>query len=150
MNTQELTLFCLTDPYIRKCFGGVIPADKLPVFDYGKPKVFIVNTEKEGEDGEHWICIFTSNIPEYFDSLGQQPQPDFVNFLINQGPNYLRNTRRVQDYYSNTCGLYCLFYAYFRCRRYSFQDIMDMFSYNLKQNEFIVKTFYQLAMKNIK
>jgi hypothetical protein len=145
MNTIQLIDFCLSDPYINNYFGGVLPADQLPLIVSENPKLYIVNTDKAGEVGEHWICIFTSKVPEYFDSLCKEPEEEFSNFLLLNGPNYRTNNRRVQDYNTNTCGLYCLFYSYLRCRNYSFKYIMNFFSNNLQLNEYLVKSFYHFT-----
>jgi hypothetical protein len=148
MNTIELIQFCVKDPHINKYFGGVMAADQLPMIVYEKPKLYIVNTDKSGESGQHWICIFTSDVPEYFDSLGKYPhQTEFINFLHVNGPSYWINTRRVQDYNTNTCGLFCLFYSYLRCRNYSYDQIMSMFYHNLQLNEYMVKCFYNMTVQ---
>ena len=52
------------------------------------------------------------------------------------------NNKRVQNYGTNTCALFCLFYSFFSSRKVSFQHIMTMFSDNLLSNESIVIKFF--------
>lgn len=142
LNTQQLASYMLNDPFIREQFGGVLALDQLQ-YTHLKPKIYIVNTDPQNEPGEHWFCIYLNCIPEHFDPAGVIPMSIVKNYLIVNGPNFLCNRQRVQSYFSETCGLYCLFYAYFRCRNYSFQSILSMFSNNLLLNETIVKFFYK-------
>ena len=144
MNTQQLRQYMLLDPYIRQYFGGVISSDKLPLTVH-KPRIYIVNTDPSSLPGEHWVTLFIDSVCEHFDSSGIRPRKDFENYLIAHGPNYMFNNQRVQDFKTDTCGLYCLMYAYFRCRGYSFSNILDMFKDNLAINEIIVKYFYSLS-----
>lgn len=55
---------------------------------------------------------------EFFYSIGQPPEhyhASFRGFLVNNGPRYKVIRKRIQDYSSTTCGLYCLFYSLHRC-----------------------------------
>ena len=133
LNTAELYSFLsyneTTSPYL----GAVCAADQLPPLHIQNPKLFIVNTQTSDLPGSHWVCFFLSEKgpPEFFDSLGQTPQyyqENFENFLVNHGYNYLINSCPVQSPNSTACGYFCLFYAYLRCRGYSFENIMSKFS----------------------
>ena len=141
MNTSQLEAYMLKDQYISQFYGGVVAADQLPLFS-SKPAVYIVNSDPISLPGSHWIAVFIDTICEHFDSAGFKPSPSFEQYLIIHGPKYLYNKERVQAFKSDTCGLFCLFYAYFRCRGHTFADIMNMFSDNLKLNEALVKTFF--------
>lgn len=144
LNSNELALYMLKDPYIRQFYGGVLAIDELELLVL-KPKIYIVNTDPRSESGEHWFCIFLIDTPEHFDSSGFKPRPNVEEYLIVHGPEYMYNNVRVQSYTSETCGLFCLFYCYFRCRGFSFLDVMNMFSSNLILNESIVKYFYEIT-----
>lgn len=142
MNTAQLERYMLNDVFIRQYYGGVLAADQLPLV-VRKPTIYIVNTDPIALKGEHWLVLFMDNdLCEHFDSAGFPPRQDFEVYLTAKGPDYLYNTERVQHVDSNTCGLFCLFYAYFRCRGFSMLEIMSMFSENLLINEVLVKTFY--------
>ena len=142
LNSHELTAYMVKDPFIRKFFGGVLAIDELE-YIVPEPKIYIINTDPRHEAGEHWFSMFLFDTPEHFDSSGYKPKPNVANYLMFHGPEYLFNTRRVQSFLSETCRVFCLFYCYFRCRGYSFSDVMNMFSDNLLMNEAIVKHFYE-------
>jgi len=143
MNTNQLIDYMLKDQYIRRYFGGVCPRDRLPLYVRDQPKIFIVNTDPLEKPGEHWIAVWMDVIGEHFDSIGKKPEKDFEHFLILNSVNYKYNDRKVQSSYSKTCGQFCLFYCYHRCRGYCFEEILAMFSDNLLDNEIKVVRFYE-------
>ena len=144
MKTEELESYMLQDPYIQKYYGGVVPLDQIPIH-VQKPSVYIVNSDPAGLPGKHWYTVFFNSINEHFDSAGFYPNSILEAELISHGPRFQYNDNRVQAYRSDTCGLFCLFYCYFRCRGYLFKDIMNMFSNNLQVNEYVVEYFYELT-----
>ena len=85
---------------------------------------------------------FGSGHAEYFDSLADEPQKEFQKFLSQNSHNgYSVNTRRVQSYESNTCGQFCLYYAYFRSRDIPMDVIVKSFSYDYAYNDCMVRDF---------
>ena len=111
-----------------------------------KPALFIVNTDTSDKPGSHWIVVFVKDckISEYFDPLGKSPDGYFSNYLSEQSKSYSYNTKRCQNYGTNICGQYCLFYCYFRARGYSMEDIVKMFDENdLVYNDQLVYFFYE-------
>lgn len=144
MRTEELAAYMLRDPYIRQYYGGVVALDQLPA-QMNKPAIYIVNSDPAELPGRHWFAVFFTTVNEHFDSAGFYPNATLEDELIVHGPRFQYNNRRVQAYHSDTCGLYCLFFCYFRCRGYSFRDIMNMFSENLQVNEHVVNYFYDLT-----
>lgn len=144
MNTEQLAWYMLQDPFIRRYYGGVLAIDELPIV-VKKPTVFIVNTDPIALPGTHWVVLFMDTICEHFDSAGFTPRDGFDIYLTAKGPRYIYNDTRLQNINSSTCGLFCLFYCYFRCRGYSFADILNMFSSNLQLNEIIVRSFYTMT-----
>ena len=144
MRTEELESYMLRDPYIRRFYGGVVARDQLPLI-ITKPRIFIVNNDPADMPGRHWYALFFTTTNEHFDSAGFAPIPALRIELTAHGPSFKYNDRRVQAFHSDTCGLFCLFYCYFRCRGYSFADIMKMFSDNLQLNEHLVKYFYEMT-----
>ena len=144
MRTEELEAYMLRDPYIRQYYGGVVALDQIPKI-IKKPSIFIVNSDSAHLPGRHWLAVFFTRVNEHFDSAGFYPSRDLESELIAHGPKFRYNDTRVQAFNSETCGLFCLFYCYFRCRGYSFSDIMNMFSKNLYVNEHLVKYFYKLT-----
>lgn len=147
MNTIELMDYMLKDDYIRKYYGGVYASDNLPVKPKGR-KVYIINTDPSHLPGKHWVTVYTDRIYEYFDSLSKSPQNNIHKFMKADTKSYLTNTSKLQYDHSTTCGLFCLFYCYFRCRGFSFKRIIDMFNSNdLLYNDSLVEEFYKLTKK---
>lgn len=144
LNTFEIDRFMRKDPFIRQMYGGVKAIDQLDILPK-EPSIYIINHDPSTEPGTHWIALFIDSTPEHFDSLGHYPINSLQNYIIINGPNYIVNTKRVQSYTSNSCGIFCLFFSYFRCRGYSFNEIMHMFSDNLVVNEFVVQSFYNIT-----
>lgn len=142
MKTEELEEYMMRDEYIREYYGGVVARDQLPVV-IQKPSIFIVNSDPAGLPGKHWLAVFFTTVNEHFDSAGFYPIAALEAELISHGPRFQYNDKRVQAYRSDTCGLFCLFYCYFRCRGYMFSEIINMFSDNLQINEHVVEQFYQ-------
>ena len=134
-----------TDRQIAKYYGGVLAKDLLPDTAV-KPGFYIVNQDPSNKEGSHWIVMFVCNnqITEYFDPLGKAPLTYFRDYMRLQSQIYQYNMKRCQNYFSNLCGQYCLFYCYFRARSYAMQDILDMFDEkDLVYNDQVVYFFYQ-------
>lgn len=146
MNTTQLEEYMLADQYIRMYYGGVLPSNRLPLISENKPKIYIVNTDDEFKPGQHWIVLFTDDVGEYFDSLGKEPLQEFKDFLIINGPMYIMNEKQLQSQQSNLCGLYALYYAYFRCRGCTMKDILHIFTDNLLYNDMLVSYFYKFTI----
>ena len=144
MNSLQLEIHMKTDSWIAKYYGGVLPRDLLPTSPM-KPSFYVVNQDESSEAGSHWIVVFMQDnkITEYFDPLGKVPDQHFKDYMSFQSDNYLYNRKRCQNYQSNLCGQYCLFYCYVRAREYSMQNILDMFDENnLMYNDQLVYFFY--------
>ena len=145
MDTVQLELYMKMDSRIAEYYGGVLPRDHLPTSPV-KPSFYIVNQDESSEAGSHWIVVFMrdNKLTEHFDPLGKVPDQHFKDYMSFQSRNYMYNTKRCQNYLSNLCGQYCLFYCYFRAREYSMQDILDMFNENdLVYNDQLVYFFYE-------
>lgn len=85
--------------------------------------VCVVNTDRRGGAGKHWVCVYV-DVPgctvEYFDSAGQPPPDMVVTWLtgaaIQLGDALGEPTRDVlvtsmqHQRGESECGVYCLFY----------------------------------------
>lgn len=83
----------------------------------------VVNTDVSTGPGQHWVAIFVDlagKSVEYFDSAGQNPQPEIIEFLIDTAATLNSITEggfkdicvtRMRHQKKNTeCGVYSLFY----------------------------------------
>jgi len=147
LSTEDLEKFLFSDVLLYQNVEGVFAMDKLPMEKNSK-KCFIVNTDPSFLPGKHWIAVFipSNSLPEFFDSLGRSPShysEKILNFLLNKNSEgFVYNCKRLQGPQTSTCGLFCLYFLYFRIRGYSFVDILERFGLNLNHNEYIVTEFY--------
>ena len=143
MNTDQLMIVLQQHDSTRH--GKVYPADKVPLRVLNRPQLYIVNTEPNGCPGKHWVAFYfpDQGPAEYFDSVGKPPRTKrFELSLKNNGPSYIYNRQRIQGWYSNTCGLYCLYYVMQRSRGMSMDAILDQFDwFDLDANDDFVTSF---------
>ena len=150
MNTQEIYTLLESEQH----FGGVFPADKIPLH-FELPKLFIVNTDSSQQLGSHWTCFFFPKIgfAEYFDSRANSPNfynSYFEKALVRHSKLYFANLKHVQGSETNTCGMHCVFFALHRLRGHEFKRIMEQcYSDNLLTNDNMVQSFIN-HLKNIK
>lgn len=119
---------------------AVTSADEVPRYPIQKPTGLIVNTDPSYRSGKHWVCIYLpkKGPTEFFDSLGRSPEyyhPDFRRVLITNGPTYLHNEGRLQDYGSPYCGEYCLDFLVQRHRGESYQSFLKQFGDHYAEND---------------
>ena len=119
------------------------------------PAAFIVNTETAWQEGAHWLAIFIPKAgpAEFFDSLGNSPihyDLDFQTFLLQEKPCFMYNTHRLQNFGSDLCGLFCLYFIEKRIQNISFHDILSKFSSNLLNNEQILSKEFPEITEQLK
>ena len=139
MDSNELNFYMMKDPLIRRRFIGVYPIDMIPE-DFISPSILIINLDKSYERGNHWIVIHQKDNQqiEIFDSLGKKPQKEIHNLLLSNNKGYMYNHKCIQDYFTETCGQFCLFYSYYSCRGLSLQDIVNKFNSNFFTKNFLM------------
>ena len=147
MNTSQLHYLLTRDPFVRSQLGGVCAADELPLRVPYRPRVYVVNTDNRGQPGRHWVTLYfpKKGPAEFFDSLGRAPnyynRRRFKAVMLKNGHGYAFNKIRLQERGTLTCGHYCLYYAFHRCRGWTMNRIVT--SLNVKNNDGLVKTFVQ-------
>ena len=135
MNSIEIEAAMVKDEYIRSKFKGVYSIDNIPS-TICTDSLIIVNLDPSYKRGSHWIVIHYTKEGkfEHFDSLGRKPDDKIHNLLMINKVRYKYNNKRLQNFFTETCGLYC--------RNNSMEDILKDFNRNLKQNDVIVTKFY--------
>ena len=145
MNNLEIECSLLHNSITKQHFGGIYNVDTLPLTIHKKPCLIVMNTDLSSGPGEHWIAIYVTKqgICEFFDSAGNNPIfYGIEHFLISYGPRFTFNTKRLQDYNSETCGHFVLYYAFKRCQGLSLENIVrDFNDLPLKRNDELVKRF---------
>ena len=136
---QVLRAHCLT----KKYFAGVYARDEL--LKRKKKGLFIINTAKRSEPGEHWVLVFFSpRGATYFDSFGMPPlHSEILNFVdANMPVQY--NKEQLQNVYSTVCGQYACVFAAKLAAGYSMQEIRaKYFSRNTLLNDSIIKALFK-------
>ena len=94
--------------------------------------------------GTHWVfCRPKGGEYEYFDSFGLSPPLKWENDLTLAGnKTFLRNDNQLQREGSVRCGYYCLLFLKERNKGRRFQDILSLFSDNLKESMAVVKRYF--------
>jgi hypothetical protein len=150
MNNVQLDSILRNNHVTMDYYGGVRACDRLPIYVTGRPKFYIANTKPHDHPGEHWVCLYFDDTSEFYDSTGNRPQSysaEFEYMMVIHSPQYLYNTKRIQNYFSNCCGQHCLFYAFQRCLGYSMREIINQFTDNLSENDKTVVDFYDKLVR---
>ena len=123
MDENQLRTALESDPMVK--FGGVYACDEIPNTLLSE-HFYIINTAPSRHPGEHWISVYAGHEVECFDSLAKKQTVDQFKDII-QGLHYT-NAVAVQHPLSISCGEYCLFYVYLRCRGISLDCIINVLS----------------------
>jgi hypothetical protein len=136
MNDHQLRQAIDNDEYLSVFVWCVVPRNDLELF-FLFPGGYILNTDDRGDPGEHWLAIFvtSSGDVEFFDPLANRPS--HYRLVLD----CLYNTRAVQPMNSKLCGLYVLYYLYWRCRGLSMDSITS--SLRTRDNDSIVLAHYE-------
>ena len=128
MNSDTLRKYARKlDLNVHVCFRDTITLSDIPM---------IVNTETSTQAGKHWAVIVLRH-GYYFDSL---PDFDVVTntfepILLKYNHQYFFNKTRFQSEYSNSCGLYCLYYQCYRSTHTYENTINELSSRSIADNE---------------
>lgn len=134
----------------RKNYGGIYPCDRLPQNLCRKCNFGIIcNLSKSTSLGTHWIAIFMpeeGECLEYFDSYGIPPNNKYLlSFLEKNNQSYCYNKGQIQNFGSDECGEYCIFFLLLRFSGIEFNTIINIFSNDLEQNDnFISNVIHSL------
>ena len=108
MQSSEITKRLLED----QSFIGCFPFDKLPPLPEKLPAKLIINTGASTTEGEHWVALLLK--PKscfYFDSFGIPIiNHEIHKFLKRKYKKVTFSTLCIQDYRSNKCGEFCIFF----------------------------------------
>jgi hypothetical protein len=129
MDEQQLTEKIKKDPEMRSCVWGVFARDELPATLL--PGGYVVNSDDRRTAGQHWMGVYVDKHVEFMDPLGKKPQ----DYGINLKAVYYSGAVQGED--SISCGLYVLYFLYWRCRGIPMHVIMSLL--NEKNNDSIVK-----------
>ncbi len=88
----------------------------------------------------HWTCFWKGQREcEYFDPLGKPAPLEIMTEFKTSCYRYLPEA--VQGSTSTLCGQFCIFFLYFKIKRYDYNDILAKFD-DFHYNDNLVKRFY--------
>ena len=126
-------------------FGGCFPLDKIPPITH-YPCSIVVNTEKAGEKGEHWVALFMERgLCCYFDSLGFPIlEKELCQYLQRTYTSVIYNKTPIQDWSSELCGYFCILFVEQVNSVESYASFVRQFNpYELKQNDVILHSLFK-------
>lgn len=133
MNSKQIFQALSRDNYVRPMFAGVFALDMLP--SETEKSAFVINLDPSDKPGSHWVSVFLDKVNStaiYFDSYGDKSKiPSEITLFLRQNCiSYSTNCKMYQGPCSITCGHYCLYFLYHKCRGVPFQDILKDFRPN--------------------
>jgi hypothetical protein len=121
---------------------GVFSKDQIPKkFKDGN---YIINMQDHNKgENSHWISCVNSkgnkaNI--YFDSFGVIPPKEVEDAMSKQG--FYFSVKQVQGYNSSNCGWHCIHVLKLLQDGYNFNDIINSFGKNKKENDKILENYF--------
>jgi hypothetical protein len=144
MNTAELKELIYKDDKLRGVFLDVFPIDLLPPKLPFKPCALIANTHRADQVGEHWVAMYFDAYGngEFFDSYGiTSVYAKFQQFIKTHAKKVQRHDRWLQSIDTSVCGMYCIYYLYFKCRGLTYSSIFSKFDVDLPRNDAFICNF---------
>ena len=127
MNTKQLYYALSNQRLTKKLFDGVYARDTLEDIQ-SKPSLIICNTDRSSKKGKHWVLFyFEGDVCEFYDSLGHNLTfygKEFETFVSRFAVKYRFTRNRTQPKNTKLCGVYCLFFAFWRCQGISMRRII--------------------------
>ena len=152
MNNRTVENILRCDQRTAKLFEGIYPVDKLPVI-IKFPSYIIVNTAKANVYNGHWVLIYFVSFDSvlFYDSFGRDPSTVNNGYILQKYlDNYSIKFSKfvLQSSFSNVCGYYCLYVAFYLCRDVLFNDMFCMFTKDVYYNDGLIiqetKRLYKL------
>jgi len=128
MNTSDLAKLM----HLAPDFYGVVPCCEIEQFKKHDVVGLIVNTDVHDKPGQHWIGLYKDgNTLNFFDSFGRKMQEfsdPFASIMrdFSSGLKVRSNHMRYQNVFTDTCGLWTLYYILSRiCEIEVFSDFTN-------------------------
>ena len=142
---KEKTIKCSDILYtlsLSPHFIGCFAQDDLEKLKLCYPCFLMVNIDSRNEPGSHWLAMkLDKQKIEIFDPLGfeifkwKSVPCSLLEFIHDHSMSKkFVISKRIQSDTSYFCGLYCIFYVFFR-NFYSFDHLCSLFSEDLTKND---------------
>ena len=134
LNNIQLDRLADGQSTLKPYFYGTMPCDRLPRSpDKKGPVAYIVNTDREGQPGRHWLALWTCD--DECEILDSYPLP--LKTYLTTGPlqtwldrhwkNVIQNSQSLQSLFSQSCGDYALFFLIDRSQGKSMNEFLKRF-----------------------
>jgi len=115
------TIDSCTQEFFRGIFDrNTILSDGADVIDVKKKNIFIIFTgNQHSKEGGHWLTVlltFPDEKTYFLDSLAGKPIDYGSEIAQFVGADYWKLPFRVQNFSSNVCGLWSVYYCYYYSR----------------------------------
>ena len=122
--TSDLYDIISKNSNLSKYFRGVYSINEMPFILMDKPSFIIINLSPSYEAGSHWVSVVIDKNDEsyYFDSYGNIPPSEIINFLERNSKVWYYNNMKFQGNLSVLCGYFVIMFAF-----YFFNDIQKFF-----------------------
>ena len=134
LNNVQLDRLADSQPTLKPYFYGTRPCDRLPSSpDTQGPVAYIVNTDRQGQPGRHWLGLWTQDgVCEILDSYAlpletYQTTAPLQAWLHKHWDIVIPNSQSLQSIYSQSCGDYALFFLIDRSRGKSMKEFLNRF-----------------------
>ena len=130
------------NPRTRHIFRGVFSINELVTKPKKLPAAYVYNTfPRHNKSVGHWVALFVTktNEIEFFDSYGLPPPQKLLKMVRQWSRKISWNKIKFQNYTSNVCGLYAVYYLHFKSYNWTLRQIQNHFSKNAFENDKYVK-----------
>lgn len=138
------------NPKTRHIFRGVFSVNELVKRPDTLPAAYVYNTfPRYNKSVGHWISIYVSKTfdIEFFGSYGKRPPRKLLAMVRHWSHKITWNKIRFQNYTSNVCGLYAIYFIHYRCHGWTMKQIQNHFSKNFLENDKFVKSSINSLME---
>ena len=144
MNAKQLYFALAKNSSTKKYFNGIYARDTL-VDIQAPPNLIICNTDSSRSRGKHWVLFHLKGGDMiFYDSLGHNfPYygTEFVNFVNRWSSTYEFVNTRTQPLHTRLCGIYCLYFAYYSCLKWSPSNIVKSMTSPRKVKMYVAQLF---------
>ena len=144
MNALTINHYLISDLNVKSVYQGIFSSNELYKINKNIECFYVVNTDPNYLPGSHWIVIYSHDKTcEIFDSLGENPINYGVHFsnLLLKYNKYSYSIKKIQNKFSNTCGMFCIYYIYWKTRGLGLNEIVSTFSHDTSLNDFLMRKF---------
>ncbi len=134
-------------------YVGTAPYDMLHLLPPMKQFSCIINTDKSGKKGEHWIALYYDEVGsksvEIYDPLAEAIDDEILDkvkqlvkkFKPSHMLKYKYNLKRDQDTSSNNCGWFCILFLVKRYAGKSFSQASNLSEKDVNHYKTILKEY---------